>query len=205
MSRHLQRRDMKHTPTATRKGSWRAATLSRVREWTCVSVADPVNGGVGVQVEWPEGRHRPSQKVEVLPLQWDSAHIVVLVLSETTSRKGTVPIEDMRIRVHWNWNGCRTAEVRPGDLQQLHWFQPQGAPRPILHGYIQCSRIVTGDMPHGCNRLDAAHRLLVCVLKRHTLPVLYMELAQRADAHASAAQTGTLPSAHYAMMPFRTA
>lgn len=117
-----------------------------------------------------------------------------------------MPIENMLIRVHWNWNGCRTAEVRLGDLQQLHWFQPPRAPRPILHGYIQCTRIVTGDIPDDeCNRVDAAHRILVCVLKKHALPVPYMELARRAAARASASHAGTRSSAHYAMMPFRTA
>jgi hypothetical protein len=161
-----------------------APSITRFANGKCVSVPDPANGGVGVQVGPFKGRHRSSQKVEVLPLQRDGTHIIVPLLCERTSRKGTVPIDDTLIRVHCTWNGCRTAEVRLGDLQQLHWFQPQGAPRPILHGSIQCTSIVTGDIPHGCN-LDAVHRLLVCVLKRHALPLPYSELARRADARTS--------------------
>lgn len=92
-------------------------------------------------------------------------------------------IDETRIRVHREWNGCRTAEVRLGDLQQVHWFQPPGAPRPLVHGYVSCTSIVSGDIPHECNRTDAPHRLLVCVLKKHTLPPAHIELAQRADAH----------------------
>jgi hypothetical protein len=93
-----------------------------------------------------------------------------------------VQIDETLIRVHRDWNGCRTAEVRLGDLQQTHWFQPPGAPRPLVHGYMSCTSIVSGDIPHDCNRTDEPHRLLVCVLKKHNLASAYMELARRADA-----------------------
>jgi hypothetical protein len=86
------------------------------------------------------------------------------------------------IRVHHEWNECRSADVRLGDLQNVHWFQPLGAPRPMVHGYISCASIVRGDIPHECGRSNAPHWLLVCVLKRHTIPAVYLGLAQRADA-----------------------
>ena len=84
------------------------------------------------------------------------------------------------LRVFHDWNGFRVADVRLGDFQDVHWFQPSGAPRLMLHGYISCASIVRGAIPHACTSADAPHRLLVCVLKRHTLPSVYLELAQRA-------------------------
>jgi hypothetical protein len=89
--------------------------------------------------------------------------------------------DDMLIRVQPDWNGWRNAEVRMGDLQYVHWVQPKRAPRALVHGYISCSNIVIGDIPHDCDRGSAPHRLLVCILKRHTIPAVYEELARRAD------------------------
>jgi hypothetical protein len=96
--------------------------------------------------------------------------------------------DDILIRVHAEWNGWRNAEVRVSDLHEVYWFQPDGAPRALVHGYISCSNIVTGDVPHDCNRRSTAHRLLVCILKRHAIPAVYADLARRADAER------TLPS-----------
>lgn len=91
-------------------------------------------------------------------------------------------VDETLIRVHRDWNGCRTAEVRSGDLEQIHWFQPRGAPRPLVHGFVSCASTVSGDIPHECNRDDAPHRLVVCVLKKHTVLSVYAELTRRADA-----------------------
>jgi hypothetical protein len=89
--------------------------------------------------------------------------------------------DEILIRVQRDWNGWRTGEVRLGDIQNVHWFQPSRAPRPLVHGYISCASIVRGDIPHDCHRSEAPHRLLVCVLKRHTVPSAYVELMRRAD------------------------
>lgn len=89
--------------------------------------------------------------------------------------------DDMLIRVQSEWDGWRNAEVRFGDLRDVHWFQPPRAPHALVHGYISCSNIATGDIPHDCDRRSAPHRLLVCILKKHTIPPVYAELAQRAD------------------------
>jgi hypothetical protein len=89
--------------------------------------------------------------------------------------------DDMLIRVHSEWNGWRNAEVRMADLREIHWFQPNQAPQAILHGYVSCSNIVAGDIPHECDRRSVPHRLPICILKRHTIPAVYAELAQRAD------------------------
>ena len=89
--------------------------------------------------------------------------------------------DDMLIRVQSDWNGWRKADVRLGDLRDVHWFQPTRAPRALVHGYISCLNILTGDIPHDCDQRSAPHRLHVCILKRHTIPAVYAELARRAD------------------------
>lgn len=89
--------------------------------------------------------------------------------------------DDFLIRVQSEWNGWRNAEVRVNDLSDVHWFQPNGAPHALVHGYLACSTIAAGDLPHGCDRRSAPHRLLVCILKRHTIATVYAELVRRAD------------------------
>ena len=89
--------------------------------------------------------------------------------------------DDTLIRVHQQWSGYWTADVRLRDLEDIHWFQPRGAPRPLLHGYIVCANIVSGDMPHDCAAGAGSHRLLVCVLKKHNTSVSYGELTRRAE------------------------
>jgi hypothetical protein len=93
------------------------------------------------------------------------------------------------IRVQGEWNGWRRAQVRLGDLRDVHWFQPDLAPRPLVYGHISCTNIVDGDIPHDCSLTPGPHRLLVCVLKRHTAPCAHAELAQRADEHAGTERT----------------
>ena len=85
------------------------------------------------------------------------------------------------IPVQREWNGWRRAQVRLDDLRDVHWFQPEGAPRPLVHGNISCADIVDGDIPHDCSLTKGPHRLHVCVLKRHTIPTVHAKLARRAD------------------------
>jgi hypothetical protein len=115
-----------------------------------------------------------------------------------------VNIDDMVIRVHRTWSGCTTAEVRLTDLQELHWVQPAGAPRPLLHGYVSCDILLSGALPHECTRPDAPHRLLVCVLKKHNVPAAYTELLRGASTNRVPGAMRRFPD-RYAMMPFRTA
>jgi hypothetical protein len=103
-------------------------------------------------------------------------------------RAGDTPL----VPVQREWNGWRTVEVRLSDLQNVHWFQPRGAPRPLVHGYVSCGSIANGGIPHDCNPADAPHQLLVCVLKRRTLASAYIELARRADAGAVSTPTGRI-------------
>jgi hypothetical protein len=89
-------------------------------------------------------------------------------------------LDDMLIPVQREWNGWRTAAVRLGDLQNVHWLQPSGAPVPLVHAYVVCTNFRTGDVPHDCNLTPAPHRLLVCVVKKHIAPIAYLELSRRA-------------------------
>lgn len=91
------------------------------------------------------------------------------------------PYDDMSICLHADWKHCQTASIRFTDLHDLHWHQPPGAPQALLHGYVACADIVTGNIPHTCDPTTAPHRLQVCVLKRHTIPVVYAELVRQAD------------------------
>jgi hypothetical protein len=102
------------------------------------------------------------------------------------------------ICVQSGWKDWRTAEVRVRDLTGVHWLQPIGAPHALLHGYITCTSVVSGEIPHRCDGASAPHRLLVCALKRRTPPAAYAALARQADAahhamlvlpHAPAAST----------------
>jgi hypothetical protein len=79
--------------------------------------------------------------------------------------------DDRLIRVESEWNGWRNAEVRLGDLRDVHWFQPTRAPHALVHGYIFC-RTSSPETFHDCDRRSAPLRLLVCILKRHTIPVV---------------------------------
>jgi hypothetical protein len=87
--------------------------------------------------------------------------------------------DEALISVRDRWDGWRTAEVRLGDIQNIHWFQPSRAPRPLLHGYISCASILAGGVPHDCERASMPHRLLVCILRRHVVPAVYAEIERR--------------------------
>ena len=78
--------------------------------------------------------------------------------------------DDMLVCVQREWDGWQTAEIRLADLQNIHWFQPQRAPRPLVHGYVSCSSIAAGDIPHNCDPSQGPHTVLVCVLKKHSVP-----------------------------------
>ncbi|MFL6280904.1 MAG: hypothetical protein ACJ731_12390 [Vicinamibacterales bacterium] len=79
------------------------------------------------------------------------------------------------------WSEWRTALVRLGDLEDVHWFRPAGAIRPLIHAYVWCDTIVSGRLSHDCNRSPCPHRVLVCLLKSHTSGNVFDELAHRAN------------------------
>lgn len=87
------------------------------------------------------------------------------------------------IRVYDQWNGWHSAEIRIEDFTGVHWFQPPGAPHRMLHGFILCTNLVTGNIPHDCDGGPGSHRLTVCVLKKQTASTAFAELVRRADVH----------------------
>lgn len=89
--------------------------------------------------------------------------------------------DETLIRVHCEWDGWRTAEVRFKDLHNIHWFQPIRAPQPLVHAHVLCTNLMTGEFPHDCPQSSAPHRLRVCILKRHTIPAVYAEFVRCAD------------------------
>ena len=91
------------------------------------------------------------------------------------------------VRVQERWDGWHSAEVRLGDVRDVHWLQPDHAPHPLVHAGISCADIVSGDIPHVCDPESAPHLLLVCILKKHALPSVYAELARRADQNTAGA------------------
>jgi len=89
-------------------------------------------------------------------------------------------LDHLLIPVQREWKEWRTAMVRLADLQNIHWWQPDGAPVPLVHGYVLCTSFLIGDIPHDCDRARVPHRLLVCVLKKHIAPNAHAELVRRA-------------------------
>jgi len=91
-----------------------------------------------------------------------------------------IDTDDTLVCVQREWNAWQTTEVRLSDLYGLHWFQPDHAPRPLVHGYVSCASYGAAALPHNCERTAGPHALRVCVLKRHSAPSVYAEIARRA-------------------------
>jgi len=96
-------------------------------------------------------------------------------------REAMTSYDDFEIAVTADWNDWRSANARLGDLHDLHWHQPQRAPQPMIHAYLSCANIVSGDLPHHCDPSSAPHRIRVCVLRSHNIAPAYAELVRRAD------------------------
>jgi len=94
---------------------------------------------------------------------------------------------DAEVVVQRDWREWRTASVRLRDLEDVHWRQPSGAPRALIHGYVWCTRFVRGGVLHDCEGGMSPHRLLVCVLRCHAAVDVYADLLLRAETGGSAA------------------
>jgi hypothetical protein len=70
------------------------------------------------------------------------------------------------------------------DLEDIHWFQPKGALRPLIHAYVRCTTLLSGDIPHDCPSTATPHRLHVCILKRHTADSVFELLSRLASESA---------------------
>jgi hypothetical protein len=91
------------------------------------------------------------------------------------------------IRVHDQWDGWRTGEVRFVDLHDVHWFQPVGAPEPFIHAIVLCTNVLTTDIRHECEPSSVPHRIRVCILKTQVPAPMYGELARLADQRTAGA------------------
>ena len=95
-------------------------------------------------------------------------------------RSGAIA-ESAFVVVHCEWNGWRNAMVKVAHLEDIRWVQPAGAPRPLIHAQVNCTDVRSGHLQHDCEQTSAPHRLLVCVLKSHSAPRVFAELARRAS------------------------
>jgi hypothetical protein len=87
------------------------------------------------------------------------------------------------VPVQREWHGWRTTEVPLGNLHDIHWHRPSGAPRALVHAYVPAESLPPGAT-HAAGPPDLQGRLLVCVLKSQATPTIYAHLAQRADEAA---------------------
>jgi hypothetical protein len=160
----------------------RSARLSRAGGivWCPVNTGEPGNPSRS-----SAGRAFP-KKTGGVPLGPDGSRAASWSLLESMRT-----LDDMLIPVQREWNGWRTAAVRLGDLQNVHWLQPSGAPVPLVHAYVVCASFVNGDVPHDCGLTPPPHRLLVCVLKKHIAPSAYLELSRRAAERLPIARADT--------------
>ena len=100
---------------------------------------------------------------------------------------------DQFVVIRAEWNGWRTAHVRVVDLEDIHWWRPVGAPRPLIHAFVSCRAAVAAGLSHCCDA-KAAHRVQICILKCHVVPCMFQELAARAvqrhDLYTAASPAG---------------
>ena len=88
--------------------------------------------------------------------------------------------DEQLVVVQLRWDDWRTAHVRVGDLENIHWSHPSGAPRPLIHASVSCRSFVSGHLPHDCDE-RTAHRVEVCILKSHATPCVFQDLVLRAS------------------------
>lgn len=94
--------------------------------------------------------------------------------------------DDAIVHVRSGWRDWDGAEVRAGDLEDVHWRRPSGAPTRLLHAYLRGSS-ADGPQEPG-SRTGVPARVLVCILRHDTVPSLYVELADRASDHRGSDQ-----------------
>jgi hypothetical protein len=104
------------------------------------------------------------------------------VTPEIQARAQGTNLQTALVVVQRAWSEWRTALVRVSDLEDVHWFRPAGAVRPLIHAYVMCDRLVSGRLSHDCTKSPCPHRVLVCLLKSHTTGGVFEELARRANA-----------------------
>ena len=87
-----------------------------------------------------------------------------------------LPEQGIIIRVHHEWNSWRYADVPLVALEDVHWFQPVGAPRPLVHAFVSS---VSVGIPQSIDHNENRRRSRVCVLREHALASVYQQLVRR--------------------------
>jgi hypothetical protein len=87
---------------------------------------------------------------------------------------------ELEVTVQREWNGWRTSRVKLRELRDIHWFQPAGAPRPLIHACVAAPAMTPRDASHQ-DGATAAEVVRVCVLKRHVAAHVFQELARCAQ------------------------
>src|SRR5688572_13991907 len=90
------------------------------------------------------------------------------------------------VPVQLQWDGWRTAEVPLAALHDIHWFQPPGAPRPMVHAYVSAATL-PDTAPPLRHAGETTQLLRVCVLKHHTPSTVYDTLSKQAYKHTTSA------------------
>ena len=90
--------------------------------------------------------------------------------------------DNVAVAVTVDWNDWRSASARLGDLHDVHWFQPTGAPHPLLHASMSCTDVLGGALSHHCDGSSAPHRVRICILKSRNIAETYSLLVRNADA-----------------------
>jgi hypothetical protein len=100
-------------------------------------------------------------------------------------REGTfkMEIEDPVVGERRQWNDYRTATYHLSDIGDVHWSQVSGgvrasAPRPFLHGYVQCDAMIEGELAHSCQHGRGPHTVKVCIVKKGNEAVFSLLLAK---------------------------
>ena len=64
------------------------------------------------------------------------------------------------------------------ELENVHWHQPVGAPRPIMHAYVRASR-VPRQLLQDAELSSPPELIRVCILKCRTMAKAYDALLAR--------------------------
>jgi hypothetical protein len=79
--------------------------------------------------------------------------------------------EEHVVWVRRQWNDYRDAKYRIADVKGWHLSTVSGgvnqnAPRPFIHAYVRCDKMIEGSLAHSCMHGDAPHRIKVCITKK---------------------------------------
>ena len=86
--------------------------------------------------------------------------------------------DDPIITVRRQWNDWRQARYRLSDLSDFQMDDTSGgvwavAPRPFLHAFVWCNRMIDGELAHSCNHGPPPHRIKICIVKKDNTKEIY--------------------------------